>query len=62
MAKSTVVGGGSKIFETKKKPKSTLLADNTRVDNNKINKAQPRPVASAAPHPMNRVRGSQWAF
>ena len=36
------LGGGSKIgkFLKQKNPKSTLLADNTRVDNNKTNKAQ----------------------
>ena len=45
-------GGGSKIeeFLKRKKPKSTLFADNTQGDNNKTNKAQP--VAFAAPHPI----------
>ena len=37
-----------KIYETKKKPKSTLLADNTQGLITKQTK--PRPVAPAAPH------------
>ena len=39
---------GSKIGETKKKPKSTLSADNTR---GLRTKQTARPVFSAAPHP-----------
>ena len=41
------------MYETKKKPKSTLLADNTRwLITTKQTK--PRQVASSAPHPITR--------
>ena len=49
-------GGGDKIemFMKQKKPKSTLLADNTR-ELITTKQTKYRPVASAAPHPISSV-------
>ena len=56
-------GGGGKIEKFKKKkksPKSTLLADNTR-GLVTTKQAKPRPVASAAPHPITPTYGGGGA-
>ena len=47
----TILGGGGKLenlWEKKKKPKSTFLANNTEA----TKQTKPRPAASAAPHPI----------
>ena len=51
-------GGGGKLENLKKKPKNTLLTDNTRgLLTLTTKQAKPRPAASAAPHPITQRKG-----